>query len=129
MCFIANGLRKKIAKENIVCYKYMNHYKTDSGKITVQSYNYSIPDRYELNKIYTACSETYKGHKLIIKKIKTLEKYNCSNYKFIYEGFHNYADVNRESNVKCIIPKGSEYYHNKSDGTYVSLKIKFIEII
>ena len=102
---------KKIAKRDITCYKILQNI---SGELfsTVQYF------RYKLHKLY----------KTKIDKPK---------YWGINHGFHSYSNkkcllencIISTKNVKCIIPKGSEYYYNPFYTEYVSNQIIIKEII
>jgi hypothetical protein len=113
MCFIIHPDHpdKKIAKRDIACYKF---FKNRSGEL------FSTPRRfkYELHKLY---------------KTKIIVKLQC--WK-IEHGFHSHSNkkcfleyINSgNERVKCIIPKGSEYYYNPFYKEYVSNQIIIKEI-
>ena len=116
MCFIIDEKRpyKLTAKRDITCYKVLNKDYTSIVKYF----------QYEPGKIHKGCigkpEESSKG------SIKTIDI-----------GFHSFSnkrtarltirDYLRNKFyrviVKCIIPKGSEYYYNSNFKEYVSNKI------
>lgn len=116
------------AKSDIVCYKVMHlkekkHYYPFFWKVR---YTYkSLICRYK----YTSNSE----NPCVPLCLEAGCDYFASKYWFIDEGYHSFEskvkaewEANSYSNkpciVKCIIPKGSEYYHNEY-GEYVSDQI------
>lgn len=119
MCLITNNTRKYIAEKDIVCYKIVNIRDTE-----IISYWYGFP--YELNKKYT---------------IQVLRPIFMKNDDIrIEEGFHSYRNLDiakgyvycsmlnllPEIIVKCIVPKGSEYYISSDE--MVSNQIIIVEI-
>ena len=103
MCLITNDTRKYIAEKDIVCYKVVN---IQDKEITSYWFNFS----YELNRKYT---------------IQVLQPIFMKNDNIrIEEGFHSYRNLDTAKDyiycsmfnllpeiiVKCIVPKGSEYY-------------------
>lgn len=119
MCLITKQKLSNIAKEDVICYKIITT-NIESGNYV--SYYYSEM-KWELNKVY--CSSLGR----------------CRDY--VREGFHSYAHYQDALKileqdmplgcilVKCIIPKGANYYKGKqqdSDG-YASSQIKMTEIL
>lgn len=116
MCLITNNTRKYIAEEDIVCYKVVNIQDTK-----IISYWFGFP--YELNRKYT----TQVLQPMFMKNGTIL----------IEEGFHSYRNLTTAKEesmlslcdphiiVKCIVPKGSEYYI--SSKSMVSNQIIIIE--
>lgn len=113
MCFIpSRNVPPKIAKEDIECYKIVR-------KDFKPFYGYS-KRKYRLGKVYNAYDGVRK-----LKKLKIVDG-------VIRKGVHSYIDIwwvfnifnnllKTEKVLKCIIPKGTEYYENGEK--YVSLKI------
>ena len=119
MCLITNNLHKYIAEKDIVCYKVVYL----QGKEII-SYWFDFP--YELNRKYT---------------IPVLQPIPTPNGNIIIEkGFHSYRNIYTAKGdiwlslmellpkviVKCIVPKGSEYYINSKE--MVSNQIIIVEI-
>jgi len=112
MCFIISDEHPevKIAKRDITCYKeVIKHRLSQYVKSDVMYFVY------KLGKIYK--------RKMIVDNDN------------IDTGFHSYSNkcaINRFRDdiifVKCIIPKGSEYYYNPSWCEYVSNRIIIKEI-
>lgn len=117
MCLLTNNLHKYIAEKDIVCYKIVN---LRDNKII--SYWYDFP--YELNSKYTT---------QVLQPIPVLNGDIC-----IEKGFHSYRNLDTAKEdtwlplteslviVKCIVPKGSEYYINSKE--MVSNQIIIVEI-
>ena len=119
MCFYIHPKHpsKKIAKRDIICYKII--------KENYHSLNQDFP--YQFNKLYTN------------KKALLIERTN--GILSIHIGYHSYSSKNKALLdyhlkltkflllVKCIIPKGSDYYYNTIAKEYVSNQIILQEII
>ena len=117
MCLIINiNSRIRTAKEDIVVYKYFNK----DSSLTTPYMNYV----YKVNKLYVTT--------IVIDKIKFTEciffdeivlcNYNINGYvKEISDGFHSVSELRRVNRYnhktirRCIIPKGSKYYKDKTD--------------
>ena len=104
---------KKIAKRDITCYKILQNI---SGELFSRLRGFE----YKLNKLYkTKIDEPQLGE--------------------INRGFHSNSNkhflkrqrscIISSKNVKCIIPKGSEYYYDPIWREYVSNQIIIKEII
>jgi hypothetical protein len=114
MCFALdeNHHNVLIANKDIVCYKFLD---VDGDRI-VSPYRKFI---YNFNETYS----TYHSLKVINDNV--------------HEGYHSYTKLkivvrqacNRNIIVRCIIPKGSEYYINDYDEEYVSNNIIIKEIV
>ena len=119
MCLTTNNTRKYIAEKDIICYKTVKIQGT-------QLISYWCNFKYELNKKY---------------KIQALQPISVGNGDIrICEGFHSYIKLDTAENdllygilypvvevvVKCIVPKGSEYYINSEE--MVSNQIIIVEI-
>lgn len=118
----------QIAQEDIVCYKRVNITYEPISKFRLyilrekprinRIYSYHYGFKYELNKVYhtslceftSLCTSTYNSH----------------------SGFYSY-DTPAGCNVKCIIPKGAEYYLVRDLNTnrmiYTSNQIKIVSEI
>lgn len=119
MCLLTNNTHKYIAEKDIVCYKIVN---LRDNKIISYWYDFI----YELNRKYTT---------QVLQPIFTKKGNIC-----IKKGFHSYRNLGiakdyiyydmfsllPEIIVKCIVPKGSEYYINSKE--MVSNQIIIVEI-
>ncbi len=117
MCLLTNNLHKYIAEKDIVCYKIVYL----QGKKII-SFWFDFP--YELNRKYTT---------------QVLQPIPVPNGDIrIEKGFHSYRNLYTAKRdvwfslmeslviVKCIVPKGSEYYINNKE--MVSNQIIIVEI-
>lgn len=119
MCLITNNIRRYIAEKDIVCYKIVNIRDTE-----IISYWFDFI--YELNKKYTT---------------QVLQPIPAPNGSIrIEEGFHSYRNIYAAKKelyyslmkslptviIKCIVPKGSEYYIDSDE--MVSNQIIIVEI-
>lgn len=122
MCLTAKWYsRPKTAKEDIICYKYLEESYFKESLVTPYM-NWPIV----IGETYTATfGITKKGFfgKVVI---------NAGLHSFV-----NLKDVKDEGSygsilVKCIIPKGAKYYFGKFKyvlDTYASDKLTYVEII
>ena len=119
--------RPKVAKEDIVVYKYM---KQDEDGNFVSKYTNMV---YELNKVYSLRNTVFnrrpKQYRLNFKEFVYALLFNRfagvkKNNLLIRNAFHSYAVRDVVFEVKCIIPKGSLYIKNTHWKTIVSNKIK-----
>jgi len=112
MCFhLGRKARKpKIAKRNIPCYK-----KVFIISNTIFD-SYFLGFRYESGRTYTVAGFGYSGMD--------------SDYPEITTGFHSYSAsrlfYDPYSIIKCYIPKGTEYYYDRTRKEYVSLSIRIV---
>ena len=122
MCLIAKTNTPLIAKEDIVCYKYLIRpcflYRTPIWYAKVHPFLWKLFD-----KPFKA-----KGR----EEITSCE--NCYRIEggFIHSYQHqdiNYLPVNNLIQFKCIIPKGTEYFEDVNNNEYASKQIKFIKKI
>ena len=117
MCLLTNNLYKYIAEKDIICYKIVYL----QGKEII-SFWYDFP--YELNRKYTT---------------QVLQPIPMPNGDIsIEKGFHSYRNLDTAKGdvwlslmeslviIKCIVPKGSEYYINSKE--MVSNQIIIVEI-
>jgi len=113
MCFIVSIKIEYTADKDIVCYKIV---------------------RLEGKKIFSA----YRGSLYYLnKKRRTIKLSN--DFYVIHKGYHSYINLHHlnlhhrvndpYTMVECIIPKGSKYYINESEGEYVSSSIIITEIL
>ena len=124
MCFYIHEKHqyKKIAKRDITCYKAINLTNKDNiFRSVFQNFKYIMGGIYK-----TYLSEP----KRIGYSIPDLDvEFEINN------GFHSYSNKkavehdNYPPYVRCIIPKGSEYYYNPEKMEYVSNQIIIKEII
>ena len=117
MCLLTNNLHKYIAEKDIVCYKIVYL----QGKEIISFWYDFI---YELNRKYTT---------QVLQPIPA----PYDNIR-IEKGFHSYRNLDTAKGdiwlslmesltiVKCIVPKGSEYYINNKE--MVSNQIIIVEI-
>lgn len=136
MCFqnTRNLKNPKVAKADIVCFKTMKRLR--SNRVQSIYYNdifqndWTVPVSYKIGETYRATN--MEG--IPIEKLE-VKMQAITTYKYINAGFHSFKKrINKlykngktiKSNVKCIIPKGTQYYENDRD--YVSTDIKFVKI-
>lgn len=136
MCFenTRNLKNPKIAKTDIVCFKTMKRLR--SNRVESKYYNdifqneWTVPVSYKIGETYRATNT--QG--IPIEKLE-VKMQAITTHKYINVGFHSFKKrINKlyrngayiTSNVKCIIPKGTQYYENDRD--YVSTDIKFVKI-
>lgn len=110
--------RIKTAKKDITVYKEVHRMKPIC---------YSSYPKYELGKFYFALNDDKK----IIKRIRCYQPASAwtQSYWRVDEGVHSYDYRTNDSNLECIIPKGTKYLYNPRFREYVSMKIKPIRII
>ena len=119
MCFFLSTANKKPkgAKKDLICYKtFYTQYDPGSSPRYLSPYR---EFEYELNKVYRIF--------MWLKFPK--EKKNLKN-ELINRGFHSYITLKTcyedgYDVFKCIIPKGSKYFKNRTE--YVSNRIKILE--
>lgn len=129
MCLYTNSPTPLIAEHDIVCYKVVYNYNTGFFNAIVMNFEYEIGKIYNEPLFETAlfcrCDESFYEQ----------EKFEA------YYGFHSYIQYNVAKRVcrivdyrtfntavilKCIIPKGSEYYIGNSDSDYCSNNIRVV---
>jgi hypothetical protein len=137
MCFQGTDKQLYVAEEDIVCYKEVT-------KLTAKTcLSYWTEFKYKFGKLYNllnSCAVTTGGYdntpdpeditlqnKLFLDD-RLINK-DLANYFEVHKGFHSFkfkkeTDCIRP-NVRCIIPKGSEYYQNETE--YVSNQIIIVE--
>lgn len=119
MCLITNNLHKYIAEKDIVCYKIVN---LRDNKIISYWYDFI----YELNKKYTipVLQPIFRknGNIRIEKGFHSYRNLYIAKYYICYDMFNLLPEII----VKCIVPKGSEYYINSKE--MVSNQIIIVEI-
>lgn len=123
MCFYAYTKEQATAKratEDIVCYKTLYIIENNNiFKSVVKGFIYRL-------------GTTYKEWFIKLKRDNKGEYYN-GNCWYGNRGFHSFIEPlnwvmeKNEVMIKCIIPKGTKYYTNKSE--YFSSRIKIIEVI
>ena len=120
MCFYVHEdhKEKKIAEEDIVCYKIVE-----------------VPDKDGIMKSLHM-EYLWEMDRLTSANIRLSRYKSDSNntiYEIIHEGLHSYSEQvkidlnNNYIEVECIIPKGSEYYYSPSDKEYVSNQLIIIK--
>ena len=113
MCFIVTNKRVKIAKKNIVCYKF--------SAVNQQGKDFTFLP-------YFQNCFTYKKNKPTLKVELTITDDNEIN-----RGYHSYNTLKacRDNSMsktrigKFIIPKGTRYYESKEYDEYVSESLIF----
>ena len=119
MCLLTNNLHKYIAEKDIVCYKIVN---LRDNKIISYWYDFI----YELNRKYTTQVLqpifTKKGNIYIEKGFHSYRNLGIAKDYIYYDMFNLLPEII----VKCIVPKGSEYYINNKE--MVSNQIIIVEI-
>jgi hypothetical protein len=125
MCFIIdskypNALR---SKRNITCYKTLFVTSDKTYKTAIQGTKISK------DNILIAKTAPFD-----ITPNIPIANLISNNNRDIYYGIHSYKNVQSIDTTfaysyiaKCIIPKGTEYFKNKTE--YVSLKVKLIVIV
>jgi len=114
MCFTGNVFsKKKIAKEDILCYK--------CGDIVDGDYPQFHPIFYN---DYFYLKDYFQPRLLLKKEISYLFWFSIHTGYHSYKHFKNELSWMRVNVEKFIIPKGSTYYENKNE--YVSDLIKWI---
>jgi len=125
MCFDkeVSNYTHKVAEEDIVCYKVVNRYPSDSKQRWESFYRHFI---YEQGEVYE--------NKLSDDLLKALDEQPTLKH-FVY---HSYSDLSANMFeyivfvnivpvvVKCIIPKGTIYWLNSDRKQYASTTIKVV---
>ena len=120
MCLATTRAKAKIAEEDIVCYKLVEHRgrgrKFGNYRSFFRNFKYCLGVTYQEAMFVDDVSATYS--------------YFTKQYS-VNHGFHSYrASVcpsRSETLVKCVIPKGSKYFigiGNVGGGQYCSDKIR-----
>lgn len=148
MCLITEQKVAKIAEEDTIVYKEVILLGDEKCMSSIQGFEY------EFDKLYTSVTLSPKSiiglrfaddftmhdprvadyyflDKIVIyDKGEIVTDNECCDYVVISKGFHAYTNFERDkdSNVKCIIPKGSEYFEDAT-GLIVSNRIIIKEII
>jgi len=127
MCLVIKKNSKvKTAKEDIICYKFVES-KTYSPDIHFTPFKYrpiEIGCSYESELKVEIDLDANKSVEIGLHSFKTIT--DCIRYALPY------VDNNdNETIVKCIIPKGSQYYEGKfiSARCYASTAITYVEVI
>ena len=107
MLFYTRGSKIKIAKKDIICYKFVEHYLT----FCISEFTHF---HYDYNQIYSGKSKL----KLFIRWL--------FNRDVSSEGYHSYT-ISENTSIKCIIPKWSLYLINEEGTEYVSTSIKVLK--
>lgn len=99
MCWIDKQCIKYIANKDITVFKIMRKAGINKCVSLVKEFEYKYEQLYTLDK------------EIVVGFIDSLY--------IIHKGFHSYVEgavgVNKNYTVKCIIPKGSEYYIDKDE--------------
>ena len=106
MCFKTKGSKIKIAKEDIECYKFVEHFSTFCiSENTYFHYNYN---------------QIYSGKSKLEIFLSWLFDEDITN-----EAYHSYIKPKpkKYTNAKCIIPKGALYLINEEKNEFCSSKI------
>lgn len=125
MC-LQNYSGKKIATENIVCYKVL--VKNKDGKLRSCFYRHEwvFGTEYEEKETITDFYEIGKGAFHSYKNLQdAIDNYNIVRGSWALMG----GDIDEIIVVECIIPKGTEYYYGYTldeEPSYASKKIKII---
>ena len=134
MCFIVNNNSKElIAIDDIICYKLL---WAESSNENLRSSDYFY--KYELGKMNIPIKLSFDYH-------YPSRYYPLGNT--ISQGYHSFSNQNSELTacllgnphpttrkkdervpVSCIIPRGSTYYLNSSEGLYISSNIVITEL-
>ena len=122
MCFTVHPYhpKAKVAKRDIVCYKA--GYKYRGGRVFMPYFQMDYS--YQLGKTQP--------------KVKLMPVRLSNEDLAIQAGYHSYSNKKELRgwksdpivvSVKCIIPKGTEYYYNPEDREYVSETLVVKEFI
>lgn len=118
MCLVLEDKTKHIACEDIVVYKVVSIHNSEMHAIW-QFYNYKY------NKLHVLKTELHT-YKTFSGDIITLEGfYSFGNFSSAQELHLRLVNMYGTKVVKCILPKGTEYYANND--IVVSNQIKIIE--
>lgn len=133
MCFFM-GTQKigKIAKKDIKCFKLVYN---DNSPIYYGHSPGSIKSYSRIGKVYYALKFNHTTHKT--SRIRKLEvdplaaSISCGihSYKilpYMYQIPENLKDLGYKV-IKCVIPKGAEYFYDENSEQYVSTEIKRIK--
>ena len=134
MCLVTNQKKAKILKEDLTVYKIVVN---RNGKIYAWMYD---DYQYEVNKLYKQSMSVdnipgsvmdewvYYAYNIKTKNWKNSKFKKYRNLNHIHEGFHSSLTIERLGNVnetaiyRCVIPKGSEVFKDKT-GLIVSNQI------
>jgi len=124
MCFTTTNNTKKIAQEDIICYKWAFFEGPDTWRSEYCNKIYKTGETYRAKSgipFGRAVSDIFKFPILSLTVQKVTYEFGTA-FR-IHAGIHSYKNKSN-SNIRCCIPKGTEYYENNSE--YVSLKIRII---
>jgi hypothetical protein len=134
MCLITEQKKPIKIRKDLIVYKRFRYGK---DKESFKPWNYMLDFNYTLNILH----EQQMTHDNIFESwtdATSAIKYpqdQAERYTHVHEGFHSAATLNRVKmlinvgcTAKCIIPKGSLIFKDKT-GLIVSNQIKMIEII
>ena len=122
MCFVINDLEHidgQIAEEDITCYKVMRK-SVDNGVCMYKSIFYGtewIPLNSIIRPTYPRCMERH---------VRELNGSVVHAYKHLISNIMEFSIMGGFSTIKCIIPKGTRYWVNSSNGIVAS-QIKLLE--
>ena len=116
MCFTITT-PEKIAKKDIVCWKFF-----ERGKTVLRSFYYN--SIYRIGETYTTKRFTHCPYTDAIEK----GRHSYSSLRLAELSANRFSNMNTVM-VKCVIPKSTKYYYNGKDQEYVSLAIKLIKEI
>lgn len=124
MCFNidSNNPDKQIAEKDITCYKVMFKKDNNSYLSQFKSFEYKKDENYEINKWSFGMPQSIEVGFHFHSNIETARDSLA---------FWNTCSIAPPESlnlviIECIIPKGSEYYHNPIEHEYVSNRIKII---
>lgn len=107
MCFITDRSKIRLARKDIECYKNV-HIRQNCCSCICRPFTYTY-------------GITYSGK----SKFRLFLKWIFNIY-ISYEAYHSYTTP-EDTNVKCIIPKGSLFLINEEGTEYVSTSIKVLK--
>lgn len=132
MCFTLGKQEKgEIAKKDIECFKVVY---SDASPLYYSHGPGSIRSYSRIGKVYYALkfnhttSETSKVEKLEVIGSDSSISNGIHSYKILphqYQIPENLKDLGYKV-IKCVIPKGAEYFYDENSEQYVSTKIKRI---
>ena len=119
--FYYNFYKPKVAKEDIVCYKWCEKWNTSNGEIILTPYR----------EVKVEIGETYKSNLIKVNGIQPVVNIGIHSFarkRAAKKDYINYGDG--DIIIKCIIPAGSTYYTGMFLGkkSYASDTLKYVEI-
>jgi len=127
--------KKLIAEKNITCYKRVVRLK-DEIVCNIHHLEVMRIDTSKLRKSILLSPYRYQQYKTRVLYRSRLVDNKCNGC--IHEGLHSHsslrqAEIKREDHyekiIRCVIPKGAEYYYNPEEKEYVSNQLRTIKLV